>query len=511
MSRAKEIEERNYKKYMSGKIEELLKQKLFNKSGALRTAILDQESTAAMLSLRRVYMMTQEEAENELAQRHQIYTEEVPTPMAKLENGLLSIRSRELDDVSMQQFKAVYDGLAELRKAGKSAVALQKMIKDFRKSQDVKEAVMAVHRNKKAGLAKNLYSRWLGNWESILDLVTSKDVKEKYSMLKAESDVMVYAHQRRTEIMNKVKHIYRITSNWDFQRKLNSLNQEAATVTNYALVDRNPDPAAIRKFGEPFEEKLTKLQVMNLYIWNQNPVLSQRLHSAYGQSQLNHLFETVLTPQDRGVCVSLQAEAERTYDLINEVFIRERGYELPRVLNYFPSVTERVESEVDFLVSAAGQAKNPSFIKSRVDSSRIMMKPGNPFSLLWRHIDRAADYHYKAEKLNHIRRVFKDLNFKKAVQEKFGDDIFGQLTGMIDQMSVQRARVRYDLDKIGDWLTNNFVKGAIAARPAITIKQLVSTINYAENMPSGAFVKGLAKALANPKQTIKFMIEGDPY
>lgn len=511
LNRAKEIEERNYKKYMEGKIEELLQQKLFNKSGALRTAILDQESTAALLSLRRVFMMTKDEAATELANRHAQFQEEIPTTMTKLENGLLSIRSRDLDDVTPQLFKSVYDGLAELRRAGKSAMNLQKMIRDFRKSRDVEEAVKAVHRNKKSGLLKNLYARWLGNWESILNLVTNSEVKEKYSMLSAEADAQVYSWQRRKEIMDKVKKAYRLNSNWDFQRKLNDLNQEAAVVTNYGLVDRNPDPAAIRKFGEPFEEKLTKLQVMNLYIWNMNPVLSQRLHSAYGESQLNHLFNTVLDNQDKAVCYTLQKEAEKTYDKINEVFIRERGYELPRVQAYFPSVTERVESEVDYLVADASIAKNPGFLKSRVDSSRILQKPSNPFSILWRHIDRAGDYHYKAEKLNHIRSVFKDRNFKKAVEAKFGEDVFNQLTAMIDQMGMNRRKMKFALDGVGDFLTNNYVRGAIAAKPNIAIKQLVSSINYAENMPPATWAKYFAKALANPKQTIKFMIEADPY
>lgn len=511
LNRAKEIEERNYKKYMEGKIEELLQQKLFNKSGALRTAILDQESTAALLSLRRVFMMTKDEAATELANRHAQFQEEIPTTMTKLENGLLSIRSRDLDDVTPQLFKSVYDGLAELRRAGKSAMNLQKMIRDFRKSRDVEEAVKAVHRNKKSGLLKNLYARWLGNWESILNLVTNSEVKEKYSMLSAEADAQVYSWQRRKEIMDKVKKAYRLNSNRDFQRKLNDLNQEAAVVTNYGLVDRNPDPAAIRKFGEPFEEQLTKLQVMNLYIWNMNPVLSQRLHSAYGESQLNHLFNTVLDNQDKAVCYTLQKEAEKTYDKINEVFIRERGYELPRVQAYFPSVTERVESEVDYLVADASIAKNPGFLKSRVDSSRILQKPSNPFSILWRHIDRAGDYHYKAEKLNHIRSVFKDRNFKKAVEAKFGEDVFNQLTAMIDQMGMNRRKMKFALDGVGDFLTNNYVRGAIAAKPNIAIKQLVSSINYAENMPPATWAKYFAKALANPKQTIKFMIEADPY
>lgn len=525
LQKAKEIEERNYKKYMEGKIDEILQRKLFSKSGTLRTAILDQQSTAAMLSLRRIFLMTQEEAQAELARRYNEEQETLKdpdkdpgklyTPIRVLENGLLSMRAYGFDDTPPELYKKVYDGLNELRRGGKDKMAVQKMVKDFRTQQEVREVIKAINYNKKAGILKKVYHRLLSNWESSLDLVTSKAIKEQYSMLNTEADTQVYVNQRRNDVLADMKRAYGFgdnwRGNWDLQNKIKELNNETTTVTNYGLVDRNPDPAAIRKVGEPFEETLTKMQIITMYIWNMNPVLSSRLHNSYGEAQLRHLFNEVLTKQDKAAGVLLQREAEKTYNFINEVFIRERGYSLPRVQNYFPSKALRVESDLDLLVSFATVSKNPSFLKSRVDSSRIMMKPSNPMALLFQHLDTAADYHFKAEKINQMRRVFRNLSVKQAVEAKFGEDVYKQMLGHLDQMTQRRAQARYDIDKVGDWLTNNFVKGAIAARPAITIKQLISSINYAEQMPAGTWAKGFAYAIAHPKETVKFMTDGDPY
>lgn len=525
LEKAKEIEERNYKKYMDGKIEEILQRKLFSKSGTLRTALMDQETTRAMISLRRIFQMTQDEAVNELNAR--INEEEallkdpdkepgkIYTPIRRVENALLALRAKGLDDASPLEYKVAYDGLSELRRSGKDKAAVQKMVKDWRTQEAVRTVIKAINLNKKAGMAKKLYHRWLSNWESSLNLVTSQAIREQYSMLNTEADTQVYVNQRRRGIMDVVKRAYGIADNWKanwyLNQKIKELDSETHTVTNYGLVDRNPDPGAIRKVGEPFEEKLTKAQIMTMYIWNMNPVLSSRLHSAYGEAQLNYMFNTVLTKQDKAAAVLLQREAEKTYNFINEVFIRERGYALPRVQNYFPSKALRVESDLDLLVAFAAVSKNPSFLKSRVDSARVMMKPSNPFALLFQHIDTAADYHFKAEKINQTRRVFRNLSVKQAIEAKFGEDVYKQVLGHIDQMTAQRAQARYDVDKVGDWLTNNFVRGAIAARPAIAIKQLVSSINYAEQMPAATWAKGFAKAIAHPKQTIKFMMDGDPY
>lgn len=139
------------------------------------------------------------------------------------------------------------------------------------------------------------------------------------------------------------------------------------------------------------------------------------------------------------------------------------------------------------------------------------MKLDNPFGILFRHIDRAADYHFKAEKLNQIRKVFKSPVVKPAIIDKVGEDVYKRMLELIDQFSLTKPRVRYDMDKLGDWLTNNYVKGAIALKPTITIKQLISAINYAENMPSSQWIAGFTNAIMHPKQTVKFMMDGDPY
>ena len=82
---------------------------------------------------------------------------------------------------------------------------------------------------------------------------------------------------------------------------------------------------------------------------------------------------------------------------------------------------------------------------------------------------------------------------------------------LIDQFSVSKPRLNYEMDKLGDWLTNNYVKGAIALKPTIAIKQLISAINYAENMPASQWVSGFTNAIMHPKETVAFMMSGDPY
>lgn len=507
IKQTREIQEDNYKQYMNKKIQALLNMNLFDRRGNFRRAMTDPATMTALEELRRVAHLGPQSAADELQNR--MLVDKPTSPTDRIINEMLSIQAYARKDVSCQLFKQAYEDIHALRKAGREAKSLEKMIKDYRTEQDKSEVLGAIKKNKKAGKLKQMYASWIANWESFLDMVTDKETKEKYSMLNLEADTITYTWQRRTEIMDGVKRIYGLGSNREVQNKMNSLRNEKYTFTNYALVDKNTNPGAIKRTGEAFPEELNKLQIITAYIYAKNDNLMDRLLNQYG-AQLNDMF-ALLDKQDRALGDFLQKEAEKTYAQINSVFVKERGYDLPRVENYFPSKTERVESELDFLNAAAAMSKNPSFTKMRVSSAFVQMKLENPFGILFTHIDRAADYTFKAEKLNQIRRVFKSPVLKPAIIEQVGEDCYKRMLELIDQFSVTKPRLNYEMDKLGDWLTNNYVKGAIALKPTIAVKQLISSINYAENMPATQWVSGFTKAIMHPKETVAFMMSGDPY
>lgn len=507
IKQTREIQEDNYKQYMNKKIQALLNMNLFDRRGNFRRAMTDPATMSALEELRRVAHLGPQSAADELQNR--MFVDKPNSLIDRIINEMLSIQAYARKDVTCQLFKQAYEDIHSLRKAGREAKILEKMIKDFRTEQDKSEVLAAIKKNKQAGKLKQMYASWIANWESFLDMVTDKETKEKYSMLNLEAETITYTWQRRTEIMDGVKRIYGLGSNRELQNKMNALRNEKYTFTNYALVDKNTNPGAIKRTGEAFPEELNKLQIIDAYIYAKNDNLMDRLLNQYG-GQLNDMF-ALLDKQDRALGDFLQKEAEKTYAQINSVFVKERGYDLPRVENYFPSKTERVESELDFLNAAAAMSKNPSFTKMRASSAFVQMKLENPFGILFTHIDRAADYTFKAEKLNQIIRVFKSPVLKPAIIEKVGEDCYKRMLELIDQFSVSKPRLNYEMDKLGDWLTNNYVKGAIALKPTIAVKQLISSINYAENMPATQWVSGFAKAIMHPKETVEFMMSGDPY
>ena len=511
LRRVKETEERHYKKRVAAAVERTLKESVLEREGRLRKSTVDAETDRVLQELRRVLRLTPSEAQSELAQRADYFAENAPSKADLIKNRLLNYKAKDLDDVSPQALRALYDDVRALKKAGREAMGLQKLIADVRTELEKKEVLAAVRQNKEASALKKLYANAAANWESLLNLVTNKELAEKYSLLTQESDAQVADFQMREKVMDEVGKAYGITQRKELMKKLRELNEEKYTVINYALVDDRQDPYVVRRTGEPFKQELTKAEVMTLYIWNMNEELARRISRAYGESQREELFAR-LDAADRRAAGVLQAAAEEQYRKINEVFVRTRGYDLPRTEHYFPSQTERVESELDFLATASEISKNPSFIKRRIDSAYVQMRPENPFAILFRHFSRAAAYVHKSEKINQLRRVFRSPAVKPDIINKFGDDTYKVMLELLDNSAVGgKNKYSYSAAKAMNWLTNNYVKSAIAAKPTIVLKQLIAVINYSEDMPVKEWARGFVQGLKTPEKTLRFMMGGDPY
>lgn len=262
---------------------------------------------------------------------------------------------------------------------------------------------------------------------------------------------------------------------------------------------------------KPVAQKLTKGQIIDIYNIAKNPIGYVRLENQYGADQLTDMFAK-LTPEDKQIADSWQKTVSSGYDEVNKVFIRQYGLDMGRPENYWPFKVERIESELDALMQNYREAHRPGMTKSRTAGQLVEMLPMNPVEKLYRHYSSAMQYVETSEKTGWLRRILRDSKIKKTVEEQFGPDAAKTMYELLDNSTLGAGKnsVKHYEDGIMNWLTNNYVKAAIAAKPSIALKQLISVINYAENMPAGQWAKGFTEALSNPKQTIAFMMQ-DPY
>lgn len=339
----------------------------------------------------------------------------------------------------------------------------------------------------------------------------SEDVISSRSPLYSLADILKNANSQKDTFFQGKKENIINTENAQKEAEVNSketvfeIKKAALAAAQNAL---NPYMDGLYK---PVAQKLTKGQIIDIYNIAKNPIGYVRLENQYGADQLTDMFAK-LTPEDKQIADSWQKTVSSGYDEVNKVFIRQYGLDMGRPENYWPFKVERIESELDALMQNYREAHRPGMTKSRTAGQLVEMLPMNPVEKLYRHYSSAMQYVETSEKTGWLRRILRDSKIKKTVEEQFGPDAAKTMYELLDNSTLGAGKnsVKHYEDGIMNWLTNNYVKAAIAAKPSIALKQLISVINYSENMPAGEWAKGFMEGLANPKQTIAFMMQ-DPY
>lgn len=483
---------------------------------------------------------------------------------SNLKRKFLEYRSSKIKDLNLAATRSLLEDIMTLKFEGRRAKDAQELEKRLQKDNmktDLAQRVRVLKGNRLAQnvakfiMGENLITseKTLVNWETSLNALFGKEVAQRYSLLKLESDAEVYAFKHYNEFCRKAIEIYGLNNPtnareraWNAFNKfvdfaniqpLVKLMQEyEEEVYNYKEVTYSKETGEFVESGV----QLSRAEIITLYAWSLNEELEQRIFTQYGINQVRHMFNEVLSDEDKQLAWLLIDTCEKMYDENNEVFIRTMGLSLPKVQNYFPSKTVRVGSEIDMLHENMVRSNNPSFIKQRKVCNRIKMKPEQPLSILLPHINKTARYVILSERVNYLNAIFKDGTVRAAIKEVFdgvetpdgktikagqrakgkrnkksrtlGDRIHDTLLNQLGCSTFENYARGINVGKsFMDYVATNYITSRIGGNLKVAFGQLTSMINYCENMPSGLWAKGFAECLAHPKETIMFMLDNCPY
>jgi len=492
-----------------------------------------------------------------------ISTPEMKTDFqSNLKRKFLEYRSSKIKDLNLLATRSLLEDIMTLKFEGRRAKDAYELEKQLQKDNMKTDLVERVRELKDKKAAKNIAKFVMGetiatsekslvNWETALNALFGKEVSQRYSLLKLESDAEVYAYKRYADFCKKAIEVYGLNNTTNFREKawnkfnefvdfannqplVNLLQEYEEEVYNYKEVTYSKETGKFIETGV----QLSRAEIITLYAWSMNEELEQRLFTQYGLHQVQHMFEQVLSEEDKQFAWLLIDTCEAMYEDNNEVFIRTMGLSLPKVENYFPSKTVRVGSEIDMLHENVVRSSNPSFIKQRKTCSRIKMKPEQPLSILLPHINKTARYVILSERLNYLNAIFKDGTVRAAIKEVFdgvetpdkvqagtkvkgkknkkqrtvGDRIHDALLNQLGSSTFENYVRGINVGKsFMDYVATNYITSRIGGNFKVMFGQLTSMVNYCENMPTGLWAKGFAECLKHPKETIKFMLENCDY
>lgn len=536
------------------------------KVGALKQGKFDWKTNTVFSELQQMNHLTKEDARKEYLRLidadaavigeerdniNQDATNDIKAPtdfQGILKVKFLEYKSNNAKDLNLSATRSLLEDILQLKFEGRRAKNEQDLKKALTRYDYKNNLIEIMDKHRDNNIAKYL-ARWtagdtiftsegtLANWESLLTGIFDKATAEKYSLLKSEADVEVYAHRKSLEFYKKAMDIYHLN------RSTDGLKNKIRNVWDRALDFDNIQPLAdlFRKYDEttyPFKQatwnkdtgefvettiELNHSQLITLYAWSLNPNLKERLITQFvgedvpnGAEKLNELMFSKLSEQDKLFAWAMVDTCDTMYEDTNEVFIRTTGLSLPRVDNYIPSKTERIGSDLDMMHETMLRSTNPSFIKQRKNCSRIKMEPISPLEIILPHINKTARYVVMSEKVNFYNRIFQSPDIKAKIIEiygkKSGEKIHRILLNQLATSTYDNYAKSITVGKnLIDTVASNYITSKIGGNLKVMFSQLTSMVNYCENMPFGMWSKGFADALAHPKKTVDFMFKNCEY
>ena len=460
----------------------------------------------------------------------------------------LEYKSNDPKNLNLSATRSLLEDILQLKFEGRRAKNEQELKKSLTRYNYKNNLIEIMDKHRDNKVAKYL-ARWtagdtiwtsegtLANWESLLTGIFDKATAEKYSLLKSEANVEVYAHKKALGFYKKAMDIYHLN------RSTEGLGNKIRNVWDRALDFDNIQPLVdlFRKYDEtkyPFKQitwnkdtgefvettiELNHSQLITLYAWSLNPELKKRIITQFvgedvpnGAEKLDELMFSKLSEQDKLFAWAMVDTCDTMYEDTNEVFIRTTGLSLPKVDNYIPSKTERIGSDLDMMHETMLRSTNPSFIKQRKNCSRIKMDPLSPLEIILPHINKTARYVVMSEKVNFYNRIFQSPDIKAKMVEiygkKSGEKIHRILLNQLATSTYENYAKSITVGKdIIDNIASNYITSKIGGNLKVMFSQLTSMVNYCENMPFGMWSKGFANALAHPKKTVDFMFNNSEY
>ena len=423
----------------------------------------------------------------------------------KLINKFLSYKAGGRTYSDTELMKSIYDDILKVKLAGKCAKSEIDLNEKLDATKDIDELIEIVENKKDANFVLKGYINIFGNVESTLNALFNKEIKERYGseLLYAETNAQAWQHQQKQKFEKEVAKIYGLPK-WCWDKK----------ILEY-LAEKHTYPEIRRKYAPNSDEiiktriinrTLTKMDIIQAYIWSKNDILEKRLINQFGEETLSSMFDE-MSSEDVKLAELLMSTAQSFYPLVNKAFINKYGLDLPKVSCYFPSTPER-GSEVDLFNEYSSKSLGNGFTKSRAESEILPMDFHNPVATLYSHIDGVSKFVFMSDILDKMNLRFKDLDLKRVIINKFGDDVHKTLIQELANVTYKKeAPVFNGMNKILDNAISNWITGNIAVKPIVGLKQLLSANNYAVDMPYLTWQKGFLKSIADYKNTIDYMMK----
>lgn len=355
----------------------------------------------------------------------------------------------------------------------------------------------------------------MGNWETLMTMIGGAELRDKMSFMLNEADMVTGKQETRNSILDSAKDIYNVNSKTGTLNKIHELSKEEYTL-------HQPNRGGKHGKGDPMN--LSKLHLMDIYNAIKNPEVEYDYYMTYGditlaedgsrdtdaqkmsgKKEISTLISN-LSDSDKEFADAMMKTAQTYKESTNDVFIKIYNRDMPMVENYWPSTAE-FEADIDVMSEFVSSGKMPSFSNERASHRKPI--PKDAFNKFTKHIDESEWYKNMALPIMDTNKLFKDKNIETLITDKRGTKFHEHIKLALQAITLTppASVLSSKLTSLLNPLLNNWVASKIGATPSVPLKQLLSAVNYSENMPMKQWAVGFVKNMASPRDTWKTMME----
>jgi hypothetical protein len=429
--------------------------------------------------------------------------------------------------VDLAEAETFLINLVKLKEQGKLASMARRNTRKLKIERDVnagREAVLAgkepqmIDTSSLAGRirlriqsAGNIKDSMLMAWSDIIDIAFNKEGVDAEALIES------------LLISDEIGAWKEANVKWE-GRFLDDYREIYELKNNNQAINRMIDDNKVHKLGT-FQNKngkqvklqLSVSQIRKIWMERQDPSL-QGIHesevgNAYSEQMLAAMWAK-LDGKDYDFALAQLAIYREFYNDINKVYKRMYGVNLP--FNEFYSPIARDKSVAIEGVEGAfgGEESIINQYKLRRSIPKALLKrkknelplaAQHDLGAMYQHLHNMNWFIHTAEKVLHIKNVFKNEVLKEAIELQHGEGMMRNINGFIEDFSVGHIKKGDEFNKFISNINSRFAESVLALKPTIGIKQVTSWFAMADGIPSKDFLKYQLEFLKNPRKVVKFL------
>lgn len=254
----------------------------------------------------------------------------------------------------------------------------------------------------------------------------------------------------------------------------------------------------------------SKSELRTLWLYMQNDRLNDRLYNMGITKDVRDSVDSFMDEADISFAQTLAEhwQSDEEYQRNNEVYKALYGVDMPREYMYIPQRSEQLENknaqeanervmsqlQQDRILNLTPESAKATKMRGE-NTDKVPLKIVGDMSLFNGYTEEMAHFRAFSDVVRRANAILRNKRYRKAIEYEYGARVLQQLMNNLSDNAAD-GKVNTETVAWADKFRIAFVSSTIGASASVMGKQLISTVNFWQEMPSHLMVKSMMNPAA---------------